>query len=622
MEACRSFNVCNQQDVGERRFSARTALTAFLCVGLCACGGNGSPAAPPPQALLQCDQTLKIRFIPDPNTKVVAVKAFKAGDPITLADTPDASHPVIAEKDMCLVKLLVGPGNPGTPGLPSTSEGIGMEIWLPARGDWNHRIRNLGGDGWAGGQHASPATVANPALARIASQGWVTGHTDAGHQSPDIHSDGAFAMKEDGAVNTALWNDFAYRSVKELALKTRALTLAYYGRLPEYAYWDGCATGGRQGYKIAQEDPELYDGYLIGAPVVNWTRFLTNLLYPQTVMYRDLGDVMDAAKITLTTRAAIDSCNKVNGQKLPFILNPAQCRYDPTKDPAVLCAGVKGNDGVAGASTARACVNLAEAIALNKIWYGQTADGSVPDPALDNAGQAMSGSPIHLWWGIARGTDLARVAGTEPFSMATEMVAMELQDPSIATPAFKNPAGNGKDGYKDLSYADLALAYARGVQLQDELGHVNTDNPDLNRLRTAGGKIITYHGWQDEVIPPMGTINYYSRAASSVGGYRKLAEFNRLYMVPAYGHCRGVGSLAPASGPALDANSVPLPGPDQFFTALVDWTEKGVAPASIVLKSADGSASLPVCPYPEQAVYKGAGPANAASSYTCREQGR
>lgn len=133
MEACRSFTICDQQNMSETRFSARTALTAILCAGLCACGESRWPAAPPPQALLQCDQTLKIRFIPDSTTKIVAVKAFKADDPITPAGTPDASYPVIAKKDMCLVKLLAGPGNPETPERPSTSNGIGMEIWLPSR---------------------------------------------------------------------------------------------------------------------------------------------------------------------------------------------------------------------------------------------------------------------------------------------------------------------------------------------------------------------------------------------------------------------------------------------------------------------------------------------------------
>ena len=50
-----------------------------------------------------------------------------------------------------MVKLNVGPGNPGPADAPSTSPGIGIEIWLPAAANWNNRIHVLGGGGWAGG---------------------------------------------------------------------------------------------------------------------------------------------------------------------------------------------------------------------------------------------------------------------------------------------------------------------------------------------------------------------------------------------------------------------------------------------------------------------------------------
>ena len=39
-------------------------------------------------------------------------------------------------------------GNPGPAGAPSTSAGIGIEVWLPAKAAWNNRIHALGGGGW------------------------------------------------------------------------------------------------------------------------------------------------------------------------------------------------------------------------------------------------------------------------------------------------------------------------------------------------------------------------------------------------------------------------------------------------------------------------------------------
>ena len=84
------------------------------------------------------------------------------------------------------------------------------------------------------------------------------------------------------------------------------------------------------------------------------------------------------------------------------------------------------------------------------------------------------------------------------------------------------------------------------------------------------------------------------------------------------GHCAGVGTATGSAGPAADANSVPLPANGQMFNALVDWVEMQNAPTIIVLSSANASASLPVCPYPQKATYNGSGSPTAAASYACK----
>jgi tannase/feruloyl esterase len=153
-------------------------------------------------------------------------------------------------------------------------------------------------------------------------------------------------------------------------VKTRALAAAYYLSPATRTYWDGCSTGGRQGYKEAQNNPADYDGYLVGAPAFNWTKFITSELYPQIVYQRDLGGVaLTAAQHTLVSGSAVSACDRVGGQHMGYILDPQSCHYDPTKDANVLCAGVAGN-GVTGASADPGCVDLVQAQAFNKIWYG------------------------------------------------------------------------------------------------------------------------------------------------------------------------------------------------------------------------------------------------------------
>lgn len=548
-------------------------------------------------------------------TTVLLAKTFKQGEALVLPGTPATPTPPTAGSELCFVKLLVGPGSPGTGGAPSTSAGIGIEVWLPTPENWNQRIRNLGGGGWAGGQHASSSDFGNVQAGAVAATGYVVGTTDTGHSI----GNGSFAMREDGTINATLWHDFAERSLHQLALKTKALTRSYYGKKQRYAYWQGCSTGGRQGYKIAQEHPGDYDGYLSEMPAFNWTRFITNEAYPQVVMQRDLGAAITPAKLGAVSAAATNACDVVGGQHLGFILDPRECRYDPTRDAAALCSGVAGN-GVVGTNSSASCVNLAEARAINKIWYGQTEDGSAPDPAADNGSDPQL-QPKQLWWNLSRGTFLGLLAGDAasppffgPFPIATDMLALELQDPTIATPSFTNATGNGANRWKELSYAGLANAYHRGVALQPQFGFINTDNPDLRKARALGAKIITTHGWSDQLIPPMGSINYYHRVAQVMGGVEATNRFNRLFMVPGSGHCGGVGSVGPNANP----NTVPLPGPTQFFDALVDWVEHRKAPDSVEVRSADSSVSMPLCPYPQKASYKGSGAITAASSYACR----
>ena len=223
---------------------------------------------------------------------MVAVQALKKGDKIFVADS---GVPVSLAADLCLVKLKVGPGNPGPAEARSTSAGIGIEVWLPTHADWNQRIRNYGGGGYVGGGHLSaanngatlPSAVGSKFPAPvIAGMGYASGTTDAGQP----HSqNGAFSFLPDGTLNLALLKDFSYRSLVEQASKTRALVKLYYGMDPKFSYFDGHSTGGRQGWKMAQEYPEFYDGFLIAAPAISSGQFGLNAFYPQVVMKADLG---------------------------------------------------------------------------------------------------------------------------------------------------------------------------------------------------------------------------------------------------------------------------------------------------------------------------------------------
>jgi len=399
-----------------------------------------------------------------------------------------------------------------------------------------------------------------------------------------------------------------------MAVKTKALTRAYYGGPAKYAYWDGFSTGGRQGHKLAQLHPEDFDGILAGAPAINWTRFITNELNPQIVYQRDLGGVpLTPDQLNMLGNAAVSACDLVNGQHLGYIQDPSECRYDPTHDASVLCLGNGGN------STSASCVNAVQAEAMNKLWYGQTRDGSAPSPAQDNSWSVSIGGD-HLWYGLTRGTTFAGLGNSAggmalPFPIATDMVALEDQNPTLATPTFMNATGNGANGWMNLSYAQMADAYDNGVTLQPSFAYINTDNPDLRAFRDAGGKMLLYHGLADFLIMPQGSVNYYERVVDDIGSYKEVQRFYRFFLIPGMTHGLANGTTNPNANPPLPA-PVGASGTQQLYDVLTNWVENGVAPKRIDIFSPDATKSRPICLYPMKARYVG-GDINQASSYVC-----
>ncbi|EZP68576.1 tannase/feruloyl esterase family alpha/beta hydrolase [Novosphingobium resinovorum] len=603
------------------RYMIHTALAAAL-----GCAGFTMTAAPAHAAGQSCDNSIKATFKPDDQTTVVLVHQFRKGEVLRLNE-PKTPFSQQAANDVCLVKLLVGPGHPGPDGAPSTSPGIGLEVWLPSSPNWNGRVHAVGGGGYNGGPHGTPVAIGDGRAGALASQeGSVTSSSDGGHPRsgavPGMKGGGDFGMNPDGSLNQVLWQDFASRAVHEQALKTKALATLFYGRAPHHSYFEGSSNGGREAYSLAQNHPEDYDGIVGNLPAINWSTFIIGGLYPQLVFQRDLGGVVPTyPQQDLVSQAAIHACDVVGGVHLGYIMDTAACRYDPTKDRAVLCR----TDG--GSNETADCVTRKQARAFNKIWYGATVDGTAPDPAVDNGWKSGVGGK-RIWFGYNRGTSLynatfsklfrtnAGVTNTGgPFSHSSDMVALALGDARLASTNFENATGDGADGWKQLSYADLAKAAARAEASQAQFGNVDTKNPNLQAFRARGGKLLGWHGVNDEAIPVQGSMRYYDQVAALQGGPARVQAFYRLYIVPGVGHATPNGTANPAANP-------PVVSPAQFFKLLVEWVENGKAPERIDLQSPGDKPVMrtqPICPYPQRAVYVQGDP-NHAASFKCGEK--
>jgi hypothetical protein len=143
---------------------------------------------------------------------------------------------------------------------------------------------------------------------------------------------------------------------------------------------------------------------------------------------------------------------------------------------------------------------------------------------------------------------------------------------------------------------------------------IDSDDADLSGFEAAGGKLLFWHGTNDEVIPLQGSLHYYDSVVRKLGGLERVQKFYRFYGVPGAGHQSPNGTANPAANPPIFTRT-------GLYELLVDWTENGKAPGRIELTSPQGGGaaiSQPVCPYPQRARYLGGDPRDAAS-FVCAE---
>jgi feruloyl esterase len=427
---------------------------------------------------------------------------------------------------------------------PSKDSDIKIEVWLPTSG-WNGKFEAVGNGGWSG-------SIVYPSLAKALGHGYATASTDTGHSG----GSGSFALGHPEKLV-----DFGYRAVHEMTVKAKAVVAAYYGNGPKVSYWNGCSSGGKQGLKEAQRFPADYDGIAAGAPANYWTHLMTGELWIAQAVHKDEASFIPEEKFRLIHQAVLAACDTLDGVRDGVLEDPTRCHFDPK---ALECKG---------SGDTSACLTPAQVETARKIYAPakNPRTGAILFPGLD-PGSEMG------WRGLA---------GDKPFTIPVDHFRFVV--------------------FKDPDYDWMKLNFDSDVALADKLdnGLLNATDPNLKAFVGHGGKLLLYHGWNDQLIAPENSVNYYRSVLDKMGGAAKTADSVRLFMMPGVGHCGG------GEGPSL-----PDPMP-----ALEQWVEHGKAPDQIQATHLAGYGKIdrtrPLCPYPQVAKYKGSGSTDDAVNFVC-----
>jgi hypothetical protein len=462
-----------------------------------------------------------------PVVRPVAACASLAGVNLSRLDTVLASATEVSREGhaFCFVQGYISPQTQ-------------FEILLPLA-TWRGRYLQQGCGGFCGHLGVSLTDPSRTSgyqapWAPLRSGELVVAASNGGHQAPR-NVDGLWA-KYDPLLRVV----FGYTSEHSLARTAKAVIRAFYGRGPAYSYFDGVSNGGRQALILAQRYPADFDGILAGAPASDVAALVG--LHEAWLVRANTdargGQILTSEKLPALHAAVMRTCADVRG----IIADPRTCTFDPA---TIRCA--------VGTDTA-ACLTAAQVTTVRRLYRGAT---DRRGRNLFNGGQPYGSELAWNVWLTQPAADSAAPGDT----IAAQLALNYLKYLAYWT----NPPD-------DFTLADVEFSVATHNRLQELGGIYNATNPDLRAFRAHGGKLVMYHGWADEAIPPFATLDYYRAVVRAVGGYRAAQTFSRLYMIPGLYHC-------PCGSPVVGDPETSV----QFMQELADWVERGRAPGAKTL---------------------------------------
>ena len=107
-----------------------------------------------------------------------------------------------------------------------------------------------------------------------------------------------------------------------MTVKAKAIITAFYGKPPQFSYWNGCSTGGKQALTEAQRYPKDYNGIIAGAPANYMIHLHARQVAIWQYAHRTPDAMIPAAKYPMIHAAVMNECDALDGLKDGLIENP------------------------------------------------------------------------------------------------------------------------------------------------------------------------------------------------------------------------------------------------------------------------------------------------------------
>jgi len=487
---------------------------------------------------------------------------------------------------------------------------IGFEMRFPTI--WNGRFFHQVNGGMDGSIVAAVGDILGGGEASSGlTKGFVTLSSNAGHTA------------EAGSIGGGVYGidpqarlDYGYNAVAALTPMAKSLIKNYFGKKPDKSYIVGTSNGGRHTMVAASRLGDQYDGFLAGSPGLNLPKAAVAQLWgaqqlatistiDATTQRPNLLTSFSLADVQLVSKQIIAKCDALDGLVDNQVNNLVACQstFNIVTDVQT-CSGAA--DGT--------CLTSNQKTVLAKMHAGAVngAGAALYNKFLWSEGIGSSG-----WrsWKMTNST-----GNRDPLSVAFVFMVPPAS-PTVLTGVGTTLLDyainwNGTGFSVDNDAPKIFLS--NSTYTESAMSFMTPPDLTMSKMVANHGRMMLVHGAGDPVFSVNDTMNWYDNNFNAKWG-ANASSYARLFIVPGMGHSRG--------GPATDQYDM--------VDALVNWVEKGIAPASITAKARNSTpfsgsslnTEVPLtwglgrtrllCPYPAIAKYNGSGSIEDAVNFSC-----